>query len=208
MARSIGRRTTLGAGAILLGLALAMPPAFAVEDTDDSGGAKASKSCPSGKRYSEKKHGCVSTNCGTAQIWSSGVEACVDGSSASLSDDDLYIAGRELGQQARYAEALKLFFRIKNREQARVLGSIGYSTRKLGQVDKGIDYYHQALAIDPGYTKVREYLGEAYLQKGDVVEAKEQLMEIADRCGGPCDDYELLVKAIATYITEGGSADW
>src|SRR5262249_29823930 len=69
--------------------------------------------------YSEKKHGCVSTNCGTAQIWSSGVEACVDGSSASLSDDDLYIAGRELGQQARYAEALKLFFRIKNREQAR-----------------------------------------------------------------------------------------
>ena len=49
-----------------------------------------------------------------------------------------------------------------------MLGSIGYSTRRLGDVDKGIGYYHQALAIDPGYTKVREYLGEAYLQKGDV----------------------------------------
>ncbi len=209
MARWIGSMTALGAGAILLGLALAVPQALAVEDTDDSGGgAKASKSCPSGQRHSDKKHGCVRTSCGTGQVWNSGVEACLDGNSASLTDDDLYVAGRDLGQQAHYAEALKLFFRIKNREQARVLSSIGYSTRKLGDVDKGIDYYHQALAIDPGYTKVREYLGEAYLQKGDVVKAKEQLMEIADRCGGPCDDYELLVKAIATHVTEGGSADW
>jgi hypothetical protein len=54
---------------------------------------------------------------------------------------------------------------MKDRHQARVLSSIGYSTRKLGDIDKGIDYYHQALAIDPNYTKVREYLGEAYLQR-------------------------------------------
>ncbi|HSA67217.1 MAG TPA: tetratricopeptide repeat protein [Methyloceanibacter sp.] len=208
MARSIGYLTALGAGAILLGLALAVPHAFAVEDTDDSSSTKASKSCPGGKRYSEKKHGCVSASCATGQIWSSDAGACVDGNSASLTDDDLYLAGRDLGQEAHYAEALKLFFRIKNREQARVLSSIGYSTRKLGDVDKGIDYYHQALAIDPGYTKVREYLGEAYLQKGDVVKAKEQLMQIADRCGGPCDDYELLVKAIAAHVTGEPDLDW
>jgi tetratricopeptide (TPR) repeat protein len=209
MARSIVYVMALGIGAILLGLAFAVPQAFAVEDTNDSGGgAKASKSCPSGKRYSEKKHGCVSTSCGTGQIWSSGAGSCVDGNSASLTDDDLYVAGRELGQQAHYAEALQLFFRMKNREQARVLGSIGYSTRKLGDVEKGIDYYHQALAIDPGYTKVREYLGEAYLQKGDVEGAKGQLMEIADRCGGPCDDYELLVKAIAAHVTGEPIVGW
>jgi tetratricopeptide (TPR) repeat protein len=208
MARPIGYLTALGAGAILLGLALAVPQAFAVEDMDDSSSTKASKSCPSGQRYSEKKHGCVRTSCGTGQVWSSGADACLDGNSASLSDDDLYLAGRDLGQEAHYAEALKLFFRIKNREQARVLSSIGYSTRKLGDVDKGIDFYHQALAIDPGYTKVREYLGEAYLQKGDVQKAKEQLMEIADRCGGPCDDYELLVKAIAAHVTGEKDVDW
>ena len=208
MARSIGYRTALAAGTIILGLALAVPQALAVEDTDDSSSTKASKSCPSGKRYSEKKHGCVSTSCGTGQVWSSGAGSCVDGNSASLTDDDLYRAGRDLGQQAHYAEALKLFFRMQNREQARVLSSIGYSTRKLGDVDKGIDYYHQALSIDPGYTKARQYLGEAYLQKGDVAKAKEQLMEIADRCGGPCDDYELLVKAIAAHVTGEANADW
>ena len=148
MARSIGFMAALGAGAILLGLVLTVPRAFAVEDMEDNAGTKGgqAKSCPKGARYSEKKRGCVKTSCGTGQVWSSGVDACLDANSASLTDDDLYVAGRELGQQAHYAEALKLFFRIKNREQARVLSSIGYSTRKLGDVDKGIDYYHQALA--------------------------------------------------------------
>jgi tetratricopeptide (TPR) repeat protein len=189
----------------VLALALATPPAFANEDNDSGSGAK---SCPTGSRYSERKGRCVKTSCGTGQAWSSGVEACVDGNSAALTDDDLYLAGRDLGQEARYAEALQLFFRMKNRDQARVLSSIGYSTRKLGDVDKGINYYHQALERDPNYTKARQYLGEAYLQKGDVGNAKEQLNEIGNRCGGPCDDYELLVKAIATYVTGEDNTEW
>ena len=212
MARNFGQTIAFGALAVLIALASAMPQAVAVEEmrqfNDDSKKASKTKSCPSGQRYSEKKHGCVRTSCGTGQVWSSGIEACVDGNSAALTDDDIYLAGRDLGQQAHYAEALKLFFRVKNREQARVLNSIGYSTRKLGDVDKGIDYYHQALAIDPNFTKARQYLGEAYLQKGDVAKAKEQLMEIADRCGGPCDDYELLVKAIAAHVTGEPIVGW
>ena len=212
MARSFGQTIAFGALAVLIALASAMPQAVAVEEmrqfNDDGKKASKTKSCPSGQRYSEKKHGCVRTSCGTGQVWSSGIEACVDGNSAALTDEDLYLAGRDLGQQAHYAEALKLFFRVKNREQARVLNSIGYSTRKLGDVDKGIDYYHQALAIDPNFTKARQYLGEAYLQKGDVAKAKEQLMEIADRCGGPCDDYELLVKAIAAHVTGEPIVGW
>jgi tetratricopeptide (TPR) repeat protein len=213
MARSLGQTIAFGALAALIAVASAMPQAVAVEEMrqfnkDDGKKAGNTKSCPSGQRYSEKKRGCIKTSCGTGQVWSSGVEACLDGNSASLSDDDLYLAGRDLGQQAHYAEALKFFFRMKNREQARVLSSIGYSTRKLGDVDKGIDYYHQALAIDSNFIKARQYLGEAYLQKGDVEKAKEQLMEIADRCGGPCDDYELLVKAIAAHVTGENNTAW
>ena len=141
-------------------------------------------------------------------MWSSGADACVDGKSAALTDEDLYLAAGELVLEARYAEALPLLFRIKDRNNPQVLNLIGYSTRKLGDVDKGIDYYHQALAIDPGYTKARQYLGEAYLLKDDVAKAKEQLTEIADRCGGPCDDYELLVEAIAAHVTGEKIVDW
>ena len=108
-------------------------------------------------------------------MWSSGVDACLDGNSASLTDEDLYLAAGELVLEARYADALPLLFRIKDRNNPQVLNLIGYSTRKLGDVDKGIDYYHRALAIDPNYTKARQYLGEAYLLKDDVAKAKEQL---------------------------------
>ena len=201
----MGRTIAITAATVLFGFAVAVSQVHANEDTpaDNSG----SKSCPKGSRYSSSKGRCIKTSCGVGEAWSSSADACVDGRSAALSDEDLYLAGRDLGQEGRYAEALKLFFLMRDRHQARVLGSIGYSTRKLGDIDKGIDYYRQALAIDPNYTKVREYLGEAYLQKGDIGKAKEQLMEIADRCGGPCDDYEQLVKAIAAHVTgEGG--DW
>ena len=122
MARNFGQTIAFGALAVLIALASAMPQAVAVEEmrqfNDDSKKASKTKSCPSGQRYSEKKHGCVRTSCGTGQVWSSGIEACVDGNSAALTDDDIYLAGRDLGQQAHYAEALKLFFRVKNREQA------------------------------------------------------------------------------------------
>ena len=77
MARSIGYVMALGAGAILLGLAFAVPQAFAVDGGGDSGDTKAGKSCPSGQRFSEKKHGCVRTSCGTGQVWSSGVDEAI-----------------------------------------------------------------------------------------------------------------------------------
>ncbi len=41
-----------------------------------------------------------------------------------------------------------------------MLNYIGYTTRKLGDVDKGLEYYHEALLLDPNYLLAREYLGE------------------------------------------------
>jgi lipoprotein NlpI len=76
------------------------------------------------------------------------------------------------------------------------------------QTRRCIDYYDQALALDPNYTKARQYLGEAYLEKDEVGKAKEQFVEIANRCGGPCNDYELLVKAIAAHITGEEDTGW
>ncbi|HEX2151753.1 MAG TPA: hypothetical protein VHG31_07140 [Stellaceae bacterium] len=44
---------------------------------------------------------------------------------------------------------------------------------------------------------MREYLGEAYVTKGDIERAREQLRAIEAICGTGCEEYEDLAKAIS-----------
>jgi hypothetical protein len=53
------------------------------------------------------------------------------------------------------------------------------------------------VALDPDYTLVREYLGEAYVSQGRLDLAEQQLVEIEKRCGTTCEAYEDLAEAIA-----------
>ena len=78
-----------------------------------------------------------------------------------------------------------------------VLTYIGYSKRKLGKVDEGIAYYHQALAINPNNLNTREYLGEGYVAAGRTDLALDQLSKLEELCGPDCDQYEQLELAIA-----------
>jgi len=55
----------------------------------------------------------------------------------------------------------------------------------------------RSVALDPHYAQVREYLGEAYLLKGDTARAKAQLAAIKQICGTVCEAYEHLAVAIA-----------
>jgi tetratricopeptide (TPR) repeat protein len=52
---------------------------------------------------------------------------------------------------------------------------VGYTSRKLGDYDKAFKAYDRCLSIQTNYAPAREYLGEAWLEKGDVKKAREQL---------------------------------
>jgi len=203
------RRAWLGAVVLLAGLGVLAGRALADAECGDTEPPKATKgACPAGYKYSAKKKGCANVSCGTGSLWSGDQHACIDGHSAALTDQDFYTEAVALADEGHFREALDLLTRIKKQEQSRVLNMVGYTTRKLGDVDKGLDYYKRALALDPNYLRAREYLGEGYLQKGDVAKAKEQLTEISERCAGPCEEYGKLEQAIVSYVSEGGSADW
>jgi tetratricopeptide (TPR) repeat protein len=52
---------------------------------------------------------------------------------------------------------------------------MGYSYRKLKQYDKAIDLYTKALMLDPKLAEAHEYIGAAYLEMGNIAEAKQHL---------------------------------
>jgi Flp pilus assembly protein TadD len=151
-------------------------PAFAA-GSDSSSGSQ-TPTCPSGKVYSQQK------------------QKCVDAQSNLLDDQSLTTYAYVLAKQGRYEEALQTLDLLKKPNTAEALNYRGYATRKLGRVDEGIGFYLQAVALDPNYTLVREYLGEAYVIKGDLPRAKEQLAEIEKRCGTTCEPYSDLAEAI------------
>ena len=63
-------------------------------------------------------------------------------------------------------------------------------------MEEGIAFYQKAVALDPDYTLVREYLGEAYVTQGKLDLARTELAEIEKRCGTTCEPYEDLAEAI------------
>jgi len=102
-----------------------------------------------------------------------------------------------LAKAERYGEALQVLDLLKNPNTAKALNYRGYATRKLGRLEEGIAYYRKAVALDPRYPQVREYLGEAYVIKGDIGNAKAQLRVIKTICGTGCEEYTDLAEAIA-----------
>jgi tetratricopeptide (TPR) repeat protein len=160
---------------LLVGSLMSVPAFAAGSDSSSSD----TPTCPSGKVYSKQK------------------QMCVDAQSNLIDDQSLTTYAYVLAKEGRYEEALQTLDRLENPNTAEALNYRGYATRKLGRVEEGIGYYLKAVALDPDYTLVREYLGEAYLVKGDIASAKAQLVEIEKRCGTTCEPYGELAEAIA-----------
>ncbi len=139
----------------------------------------------------------VTPTCKKGKIWDKKKKKCITAKKSSgLSDDNLFEAARDLAYHQRYDEAINVLKLAENQNDPRILNYLGYSNRKLGRVEAGLAYYRTALKADPDYTLVREYMGEAFLQLGQVDKAEEQLAEIERRCGTDCREYAMLKERI------------
>ena len=141
--------------------------------------------------------------CSSGMVWDNGQQKCVPKSS-SLDTDSLFEAGRALAYAGRYDEAIGVLKLAEDRGDPGVLNMLGYANRMQGKLLVGLGYYEEALRIDPDHVLTREYLGEAHLQMGDLAAAKEQLGEIAQRCGTGCEEYAALSKKIEAFEKQHG----
>lgn len=63
---------------------------------------------------------------------------------------------------------------------------MGYTQRKLGNYDVAKSYYAMALEVDPNHRGANEYLGELYVETGDLEKAKLQLAKLEEICTFGC----------------------
>ena len=114
----------------------------------------------------------------------------------SVVQDD-YAAAKSLIDRERYRDAIPILERLvaKNPADTDALNELGYSHRELGHEQRALNYYLQALAIQPEHVGANEYLGELYLEMKQPDKAKERLAVLKNACGD-CDEYEELESAI------------
>ena len=95
----------------------------------------------------------------------------------------------------RYEKALKLLVKSNKKKpnNADTLNYLGFTTRKLGNYEKGEKYYLEGLAIEPNHKGINEYLGELYVATNRIDLAKERL-EILKSCN--CEEYRELKEII------------
>ena len=171
--------TKSGAIALAVVFAVGAAPAYAAGGGGGGGGGGGSSggiSCNKGYTYDSQTKTCIP--------------------SSSMNDTDLTKEGRALALAGFYDSALDTLSLVRAPDST-TLTYLGYANRKLGRVDTGIAYYHQALAIDPSNLNTREYLGEGYVAAGHTDLAVAELGKLEALCGTECDQYEQLELAIA-----------
>jgi len=82
-----------------------------------------------------------------------------------------------------------------------ILNYLGYTHRKLGEFDKAQGYYAQALHLDPNHLGATEYLGELYLELGEMKKAHHQLAKLDELCAFGCAEREDLARLITIKET-------
>jgi tetratricopeptide (TPR) repeat protein len=99
--------------------------------------------------------------------------------------DEVAKANKDLADDKKKKNAEKKFKKALDRgERAAGLDSmyheawnlVGYCARNLGQYDKSLAAYTRCLTIKPDYAAAREYLGELYVEMGDLAKARQQII--------------------------------
>ena len=119
---------------------------------------------------------------------------------AAALDPD-YAAGRKAIEARNWNAAIKSFSSaaLRNPDNADLQNYLGFSYRKLGQLEPAFKHYQRALALNPRHRGAHEYIGEAYLMAGDLANARKHLEELREICLLPCEELADLEKAIADY---------
>jgi tetratricopeptide (TPR) repeat protein len=87
---------------------------------------------------------------------------------------------------------------LETHQHADVYNLMGFSLRKSGDPKQAYTFYRKALDFDPEHKGALEYLGELYVETGQVDQARENVVLLKKLCPGGCEELADLEQAIAS----------
>lgn len=114
--------------------------------------------------------------------------------------------GKKSIDQKEWDAAITSFNKViaMDPKNADAFNYLGFANRQKGLYDKAFGYYNSALRLNPTHKGANEYIGEAYLQIGDLANAEKHLSKLDDICTFGCAEYSLLKRAVADYKQKNG----
>ena len=143
----------------------------------------------------------TTTKCVEGQIYDDKTKACVVPEKTGLNDDLRFQAARELAYAGQPDAALRVLAAMTEGDTDRVLTYKGFAHRTAGRLEQGLEFYAQALTLNPDNILARSYLGQAYVGMAETALAAEQLAEIRARGGVGTWAEASLAKALQTGQT-------
>ena len=117
----------------------------------------------------------------------------------------IFLKAKAMVTAGDYAGAVTILEKIvaKDPANADAFNLLGFSNRKLGNMDKALGYYNSALALNPNHVGANEYLGELYLELNNLPKAQERLDVLTTTCSN-CSETADLAKLIADFKAKAG----
>ena len=87
---------------------------------------------------------------------------------------------------------------LETHQHADVYSLMGFALRKTGDYKQAYTFYRKALDFDPEHKGALEYLGELYVETGQVDKARENLALLKKLCPVGCEEMFDLEEALAS----------
>ena len=128
------------------------------------------------------------------------------GDDTAAPQDDYYVQAKKTIEAGDYKTAIMLLEQSvrRNPDNPDAWNYLGYSLRKSGRMEEALVKYRTALTLNPKHRGANEYLGELYLQMGELEKARERLEVLDDACFFGCEEYTTLKNAIEAYEAKTG----
>ena len=135
------------------------------------------------------------------------------GSSTGNSDTTLEIDTDSVNEaisqidDGNYEEAIGTLLShiAENPNDPEAFNQLGYAHSRLQNYDLALEFYHQALEIDPEHAGALAYMGKVYLELGKIEIAENHLQQLDLICLFGCEAFSSLQEAISLYYANKGN---